>query len=57
MDVMVGSEREAEVLALLRRAAVRDVPGQEVRDRMRARLLAELSTARDRRRCAPTPAE
>jgi hypothetical protein len=45
VDVTVDSEREAEVVALLRRAAPRDAPDQETRDRMRARLLAELSVA------------
>ncbi|WP_156050511.1 hypothetical protein [Allokutzneria albata] len=41
----MGTEREAEVVALLRRAAPRATPDQDTRDRMRARLLAELSAA------------
>ncbi|GAA4001533.1 hypothetical protein GCM10022247_22750 [Allokutzneria multivorans] len=41
----MGEEREDEVVALLRRAAPRDTPDRQTRDRIRARLLAELSAA------------
>ncbi|MFB9905195.1 hypothetical protein [Allokutzneria oryzae] len=42
----MDSEREAEVVALLRRAAPRDAPDQETKDRILARVLAELNAAR-----------